>query len=135
MTRTTTAADTLIAGIDLAGLVDRELSRAQIGSPATLHKRASRVVATADPAGGTRSIETDIPCRGIRSEVASPGARTVTVTLFGASIVLAGARVIPEPGDAVTIRGERFEIAGDVEDDPAAATYTFTATAPGAGPR
>ena len=36
MTRTTTAADTLIAGIDLAGLVDRELSRAQIGSPATL---------------------------------------------------------------------------------------------------
>ena len=61
--------------------------------------------------------------------------RTVTVTLFGASIVADGARVIPEVGDAVTIRGERLEIVGPIEDDPAAATYTFAATVPGAGAR
>lgn len=135
MSRTTTAASTKIAGLDMAGLIDRETKRAGLGMPATLHRRASRVVATADPAGGTRPIETEIPCRGIRSEVAKPGVRVVTVTLFGASIVLAGERVIPEVGDAVTIRGERLEIVGPIEDDPAAATYTFTATVPGAGAR
>lgn len=135
MTRSTTAADTMIAGLDLAGLIDRETSAAGLGMAATLHRRASRVTATSEPAGGTRPIETAIPCRGIRSEVAKPGQRVVTVTLFGASIVADGVRVIPEPGDAVTIRGERLEIVGPVEDDPAAATYTFTAAVPGAGPR
>lgn len=135
MSRTTTAASTKIAGLDLAGIVDREMQRAGLGMPATLHRRASRVVATADPAGGTRAIETAIPCRGIRDEAAKAGVRTVTVTLFGASIVADGARVIPEVGDAVTIRGERLEIVGPIEDDPAAATYTFAATVPGAGAR
>lgn len=135
MTRTTTAASTKIAGLDLAGIVDRETQRAGLGMAATLHRRASRVVATADPAGGTRPIETEIPCRGIRSEVAKPGMRIVTVTLFGASIIDGGVRVIPETGDAVTIRGERFEITGPIEDDPAAATYTFESTVPSAGPR
>ena len=125
----------MIAGLDLAAVVDRETSAAGLGMAATLHRRTSRVTATSEPASGTRPIETAIPCRGIRSEVAKPGVRVVTVTLFGASIVADGARVIPEVGDAVTIRGERLEIVGPIEDDPAAATYTFAATVPGAGAR
>lgn len=132
--RTTTAASTMIGGIDLAGQLASGMAAAKVGEAASLVMRTSRQRETANLAGGTRTKETRVPCRGIRDEVAKDGARVVTVTLFGASIVLAGERVIPLQGDAVTIRGETFEIVA-VEDDPAAGAYVCTCSAIGTGPR
>lgn len=124
----------MIGGIDLAGEIANGMAGAGVGEAATLVMRVSRARESANLAGGTRVKETRVPCRGLRNEVAKDGKRVITVTLFGASIVLAGARVIPIEGDAVTIRGETFEIAA-VEDDPAAAAYVCTCAAVGSGVR
>ena len=132
--RTTTSADSMIAGIDLAKTLADALKGAQVPRPATLIKREPRERATGNTAGGTRSRVTEIPCSGIREETAKPGKREVTVTLLGATILLDGARVVPVPGDAVTIRGETFEIIA-VEDDPVAAAYVCTCSAAGPGVR
>lgn len=124
----------MIGGIDLAGEIANGMAGAGVGEAATLVMRVSRARESANLAGGTRVKEARVPCRGLRDEVAKDGARVVTVTLFGASIVLAGARVIPLEGDAVTIRGETFEVVA-VADDPAAAMYVCTCSAIGTGPR
>lgn len=132
--RKTSAADTMIGGIDLAGEIARGMASAKVGSPATLIRRTSRAPETHNLAGGTRALTTSIPCRGLRDELMRDGKRTVTVTLFGATILLRGERIVPIEGDAVTIRGETFQIIA-VEDDPAAATYVCTAAGPGSGLR
>ena len=132
--RTTTSADSMLAGIDVAKALADALKGARVPKPATLLKREPRERATGNASGGTRSRVTEIPCSGIRDETASSGKREVTVTLLGATILLDGARVVPVPGDAVTIRGETFEIIA-VEDDPVAAAYVCTCSAAGPGVR
>lgn len=128
MTRTTTPASTKLFGLDIAGTVATAIAGAGGVTPAVLIKRGPRVRATADPAGGTRSTDTRIPCRAIVDSKDADGQRAASITLLGATILLAGARVIPEAGDAIEIRGETFEVGG-VEVDPAAATYTCTSAA------
>lgn len=124
----------MLAGIDVAKVLADSLKAARVPQPATLLKREPRERATGDLAGGTRSRVTEIPCSGIRDESAKAGRRTATVVLLGATILLDGARVVPVPGDAVTIRGETFEIA-EVEDDPTSAAYVCTCGTVGPGVR
>lgn len=124
----------MIGGVDLAGQLNAGMKAAKVGESAWLVMRISRQRESANLAGGTRVKETRVPCRGLRDEVTKDGARVITVSLFGASIVLTGERVIPLEGDAVTIRGETFEVVA-VEDDPAAAMYVLTCSAIGTGPR
>lgn len=132
--RKTTAATTRIGGLDLAGQIAAGMKAAKVGEAATLLKRTSRVPETGNIAGKTRVKETQIPCRGLRKEVMKNGQRVVTVSLFGASILIGSDRIVPVPGDAVTIRGETFQIEA-VKDDPAAAVYRCTTTTVGTGPR
>lgn len=120
--RSTTPASTKLFGLDLAGTVSSAITGAGGVTPAVLIKRGPRVRATADPANGTRSTDTRIPCQSIDERKDGGHA----VTLLGASIVYQGARVVPEVGDAIEIRGATVEV-GAVEVDPACAAYTCTA--------
>ena len=120
--RTTTPGSTLLFGLDIAGTVANAIGSAGGVTPAVLIKRGPRVRATADPASGTRSTDTRIPCQAIDEREDGGHA----VTLIGASIVYQGARVVPEVGDAIELRGYQLEV-GAVEVDPAAAAYTCAA--------
>lgn len=119
--RTTTPGSTLLFGLDIAGTVADAIGAAGGVTPAVLIKRGPRARATADPANGTRSTDTRIPCQAIVDGSDAEAA----VTLLGASIVYQGARVVPEVGDAIEIGGYQVEV-GSVEVDPAAAAYTCT---------
>lgn len=121
--RATTPASTKLFGIDIAGTVSSAIASAGGVTPAVLIKRGPRVRATADPANGTRSTDTRIPCQAI---VDGSDAEAV-ITLLGASIVYQGARIVPEAGDAIEVRGRTMEIGERPEADPAAATYTCRA--------
>lgn len=125
--RSTTPASAKLFGLDIAGTVSSAIAGAGGVTPAVLIKRGPRVRATADPANGTRSTETRIPCKAIASTRDADGKRLAEVTLLGASIVYQGARIVPEVGDAIEIRGEQLEIGAVPEVDPAAATYTCAA--------
>jgi protein involved in polysaccharide export with SLBB domain len=121
--RTTTPGSTLLFGLDIAGTVADAIGAAGGVTPAVLIKRGPRARATADPANGTRSTDTRIPCQAIVDGSDAEAA----VTLLGASIVYQGARVVPEAGDAIEVRGRTMEIGERPEADPAAATYTCRA--------
>jgi hypothetical protein len=133
--RKTTADDTRIGGIDMAGEIAKGMQAAGVGFPATLIRRTSRVPETGNIAGKTRVVETRIRCRGLRKEKMSGNARVVTVTLFAASILIGTDRIIPVEGDAVTIRGETFEIVEVEDPSPAAAIYRCKCKTVGSGPR
>lgn len=116
-----------------------EVIRAQLGAglrsiavAATLTKRTPTTRASGAQAAGTRPTATALPCYGFRKEKAEAGQRTITARLLGATIP---GRVVPEPGDLVTIGGDTFEIAGEVKHDAAAATYVCVGTLPGPGRR
>jgi hypothetical protein len=101
MTRTTTPASTKLFGLDIAGTAAGAIASAGGVTPAVLISRGPRVRATASPADGTRSIATRIACRAISSSRDADGQRLASVTLLGATILSAGARVVPEAGDEI----------------------------------
>jgi hypothetical protein len=130
--RSTTAASTKLFGVDIAGEIGRALG--PILQAATLTKYTTGSRTALSLAAGTNSTTTAITCRGFRDEKAEAGGRDVTVVLLGSTITNAGVRVVPEPGDTVTIQGETHAVTA-VEHDPAAATYTCTCGGAGPGMR
>lgn len=118
-------------GIDLAATVAQGFRAAGGLTPIVLIKRTPREVATATPAHGSRSLTTRIEGRGTFEPADDNGAAGGTVLLLGAELVSAGARVVPEEGDAVEIAGAVYEIAGKIEGDPAGASWTFSVAGPG----
>lgn len=132
--RTTTAASTELFDIDIAGELADGMEDAGGLLDATLVKRPSGTRTAGAIAGGTNATSTSLPCKGSRKEVAADGKREVTVSLLGASILSGTDRVVPEPGDDVTVGGETFEIV-EVKHDRAAAMYTCICHAPGPGVR
>lgn len=137
MARTTTAAGTRIFKRDLAGMIGRKLGPNAMD--ATLTKRVKGTRTSGAQAAGTNPTTTAYTCKGFRSEEATPGGRTITARLLGATILSGTDRVVPEPGDLVTIGGETFEIAGDaagkVKHDGASACYICVGSLPGPGRR
>lgn len=120
--RTTTPASTKLFGIDIAGTLSSAISSAGGVTPAVLIKRTPGSRTSGSPAAGTNATEIRIPCQAIDER--KDGAHAVT--LLGASIVYQGARIVPEVGDAIEVRGATVEV-GAVEADPACAAYTCTA--------
>jgi len=110
-------------GLDLAGIVSGALQSAGGLTAIVLLKRTPREVETASPAHGSRSITTRIEGRGTFE-----GGK---VLLLGASLVSAGARVVPEEGDAIEVAGVAYEINGPIEGDPAGASWSFAVAGPG----
>jgi hypothetical protein len=131
--RKTVAAATLIAGEDLAGIIAAEVAPL-VGRPATLIKRVPTARASDNLAGGTRAVATSYACTGTRKESGNPDARVVTVSLFGATILDGADRIVPEPGDSITIGGETRAIVA-VDGGNAAAAYRCTMGGPGPGMR
>lgn len=121
--RTTTPASTRLFGLDIAGTVSSAVAAAGGVTPATLIKRTPGTRTSGNPAAGTNATEIRIPCQAI---VDGSDAEAV-ITLLGASIIYQGARVVPEAGDAIEVRGRTMEIGERPEADPAAATYTCKA--------
>ena len=118
-------------GLDLAGIVAGALQSAGGLTEIVLLKRTPREVETASPAHGSRSITTRIEGSGTFEPADASGRAGGKVLLLGASLVSAGARVVPEEGDAVEIAGAVYEIAGKIEGDPAGASWTFAVAGPG----
>lgn len=124
------AANLQIFGVDLAG----EIASAFDGLlfAATLVKYTAGTRTAGSLASGTNPTTTSYTCQGFRDETAELGKRKPVVTLLGATILSGSDRVVPEPGDRVTIQGETHAIV-EVEHDPAGATYTCTCAAAGPG--
>lgn len=134
--RSTTAAGTRLFGIDIAGEVSSGIASAGGALDATLTKRTAGTRTALDLAGGTNPVQTAYACKGFRSESAGAGARVLTVRLLGATILNGTDRIVPEPGDLITIGGETRAIStepGSVKHDAAAAVYTCTCGGPGPG--
>lgn len=121
--RTTTPASTKLFGLDIAGTLSSAISSAGGVTPAVLIKRTPGTRTSGNPAAGTNATEIRIPCQAIVDGSDAEAA----ITLLGASIVYQGARVVPEAGDAIEVRGRTLEISERPEADPAAATYTCRA--------
>ena len=121
--RTTTPASTKLFGIDIAGTLSSAISSAGGVTSAVLIKRTPGTRTSGNPAAGTNATEIRIPCQAIVDGSDAEAA----ITLLGASIVYQGARVVPEAGDAIEVRGRTLEIGERPEADPAAATYTCRA--------
>lgn len=118
-------------GIDLAATVAQGLRSAGGLTEIVLLKRTPREVETASPAHGSRSITTRIAGRGTFEAADASGRAGGKVLLLGASLVSAGARVVPEEGDAIEVAGVAYEIDGPIEGDPAGASWSFAVAGPG----
>ena len=121
--RTTTPASTRLFGLDIAGTLSSAISSAGGVTSAVLIKRTPGTRTSGNPAAGTNATEIRIPCQAIVDGSDAEAA----ITLLGASIVYQGARVVPEAGDAIEVRGRTMEIGERPEADPAAAAYTCRA--------
>ena len=124
--RTTTPASTRLFGLDIAGTLSSAISSAGGVTSAVLIKRTPGTRTSGNPAAGTNATEIRIPCQAI-VDGGGAGAAITLITLLGASIIYQGARVVPEAGDAIEVRGRTMEIGERPEADPAAATYTCRA--------
>ena len=118
-------------GIDLAATVAQGLRSAGGLTEIVLLKRTPREVETASPAHGSRSITTRIEGSGTFEPADASGRAGGKVLLLGASLVSAGARVVPEEGDAIEVAGVAYEINGTIDGDPAGASWSFAVAGPG----
>ncbi len=118
-------------GIDLAATVAQGLRSAGGLTEIALLKRTPREVETASPAHGSRSITTRIEGSGTFEPADASGRAGGKVLLLGASLVSAGARVVPEEGDAIEVAGVAYEIDGTIDGDPAGASWSFAVAGPG----
>lgn len=114
-------------GIDIAAEVHKEVSKGLLD--ATLH---SIVPGTpgADLTAGNNPVTTDHACKGFVDEYSEKlvdgnriRAGDKKILLIGNSIN--GGATVPKAGDGVTIEGERYDIVGVPQRDPAAATYVL----------
>ena len=121
---------TRIAGIDVSGIVNKEIGQKVLTSPehnAILIKVVAGV-RTGNLTGGTNPVETPFTCKGF---IDVQRKKTIGGTLVKAGdviVVLIGDSIeggqIPVGQDKVTIEGRTYLIRG-LDRDPAAATYTL----------
>ncbi len=115
---------------DMPKLIQDALGGQGAAVAATLHSRAEGARSGGITAGLT-IVETPYPCRGFidfqrladaAGTVSENG--TLTIILLGNSID--GGNTAPQPGDRITIEGQKYHISDDTEidRDPASATYT-----------
>lgn len=113
-------------GVDIAGLIAQEIGPGVLD--AQLIKVEPGTRNPSDPTAGTQPVETNHPCKGfIDKQKNNTRGGTLTqqdqkvVVLIGDTLPEG---IIPESVDKISIEGQTFTITGEIDRDPAAATYT-----------
>lgn len=118
-------------GVDVAKLIGKHIGPGVF--PAILTPVTAGMRTAATLAGGTNATEgSPASCRGFIDENATRRIPDTLVEKGAQVIILLGdtiaGKLIPKPGDKITVRGTKYEIVGMVESDPADATHSCTAT-------
>lgn len=113
-----------IFGIDIAGIIDEQLS------PLVFDQVLIKVTTARDTVNPTKQATTKVEhkCKGFVDNYARENARGTSTRITDYKVVIIGntldAGVVPEPGDEIIAEGRTFKIVDDgVERDPAGATY------------
>lgn len=118
-------------GVDISGLVNKHVAPGLLD--ATLIKVTPGTRTPGSLIDGTNPTETSYACKGfidkqrrknVQGSLSSDG--TKRIVLIGDSI--SSGTVAPDLGDKITIEGTTYRIPddGEIDRDPAAATYTCT---------
>lgn len=113
-------------GTDIAGIVAKEIGPGVL--PAVLIKVVAGTRNPANPSAGTQPTETRYTCRGFIDSQKNDTRPTTITSQQNKVIVLIGDTIeqgqIPESTDKIEIEGLEYTIIGEIDRDPAAATYT-----------